>query len=95
MPQNGNTGYWDQDKTDGRTSHIPVILLTARTPLTFKMEGLATGADDYITKPFSMDILENRVRNLIDSRKLLRERYSKEIIYSPIISPLLLQTKSF
>jgi DNA-binding response OmpR family regulator len=52
-----------------------LILLTARTPLIFKLEGLETGADDYITKPFSLDILETRVRTLIASRKNLRERY--------------------
>lgn len=48
-------------KKDNRTSHIPIILLTARTPIIYKIEGLETGADDYITKPFSINVVETRV----------------------------------
>lgn len=70
-------------KTDARTSHIPVVLLTARTHLIFNIEGLETGADDYITKPFNLSILETRIWNLIDNRQKLRERYSKEITLQP------------
>jgi ligand-binding sensor domain-containing protein/signal transduction histidine kinase/DNA-binding response OmpR family regulator len=83
MPNMNGIALCTTLKTDARTSHIPVILLTARTPLIFKLEGLETGADDYITKPFSLDILEARVYNLIDSRKRLRDRYSKEISLQP------------
>jgi len=83
MPNMNGITLCSKIKTDTRTSHIPVILLTARTPLIFKLEGLETGADDYITKPFSIDILETRVRNLIDSRKKLRDRYRKEISLQP------------
>lgn len=70
-------------KSDIVTSHIPVILLTARTPLIFKMEGLETGADDYVTKPFNFGILEARVWNLIENRQKLRSRYQKEIMLEP------------
>ena len=83
MPNMNGITLCSKIKTDTRTSHIPVILLTARTPLIFKLEGLETGADDYITKPFSIDILETRVRNLVDSRKKLRDRYRKEISLQP------------
>lgn len=83
MPNMNGITLCSKIKTDPRTSHIPVILLTARTPLIFKLEGLETGADDYITKPFSIDILETRVRNLIESRKKLRDRYRKEISLQP------------
>ncbi|QKJ29027.1 response regulator [Mucilaginibacter mali] len=83
MPNMNGITLCSKIKTDARTSHIPVILLTARTPLIFKLEGLETGADDYITKPFSIDILETRVRNLIESRKKLRDRYRKEISLQP------------
>ncbi|MES2276169.1 MAG: two-component regulator propeller domain-containing protein [Bacteroidota bacterium] len=83
MPNMNGITLCSKLKTDTRTSHIPVILLTARTPLIFKLEGLETGADDYITKPFSIDILESRVRNLVDSRKKLRDRYRKEISLQP------------
>lgn len=83
MPEMNGTLLCNKIKSDIRTSHIPVILLSARTPLIFKIEGLETGADDYITKPFSVNILEARVRNLVESRKKLRDRYSKEISLQP------------
>lgn len=70
-------------KTDTKTSHIPVVLLTARTPIIFNIEGLETGADDYITKPFNLNMLEARVWNLLDNRQKLRERYSKEVTLQP------------
>lgn len=70
-------------KTDTRTSHIPIVLLTARTPIIFNIEGLETGADDYITKPFNLNMLEARIWNLLDNRQKLRDRYSKEITLQP------------
>jgi AraC-like DNA-binding protein len=65
------------------TCHIPIILLTAKTSAESKIEGLQTGADDYITKPFEPDELITRVNNLIVSRKKLREQFSREIILQP------------
>lgn len=62
-------------KTDQKTSHIPVILLTARTSLIFKVDGYESGADDYISKPFKSKLLKLRVSNLIKQRKKLREIY--------------------
>jgi signal transduction histidine kinase/ligand-binding sensor domain-containing protein/DNA-binding response OmpR family regulator len=70
-------------KSDMRTSHIPIILLTARTASLYKVEGLETGADDYMTKPFRMDELKVRIRNILNNRKLLRERYLKEALLQP------------
>ena len=70
-------------KTDIRTSHIPVILLTARTALTFKYEGIETGADDYITKPFSAQYLTLRVKNIIKQRNAIQEHFKKESICDP------------
>ncbi|MBN8683991.1 MAG: response regulator [Chitinophagales bacterium] len=66
-------------KTRVETSHIPVVLLTARTSLIFKIDGLETGADDYITKPFNLHLLELRVKNLIESRRRLREKYARSL----------------
>ncbi|HKI90598.1 MAG TPA: response regulator, partial [Draconibacterium sp.] len=70
-------------KTDIRTSHVPVILLTARTAITFKYEGLETGADEYITKPFSAQYLLIRVKNLIKQRDLLKTHFQREAIIDP------------
>jgi len=83
MPEMSGTSLCSKLKSDARTSHIPVILLTARTPLIFKIEGLETGAYDYITKPFNLNILEARIWNLLESRQLLRERYRKDITLQP------------
>jgi ligand-binding sensor domain-containing protein/signal transduction histidine kinase/DNA-binding response OmpR family regulator len=83
MPEMDGITLCSQLKGDTRTSHIPVILLTARTPLIFNIEGLETGADDYMTKPFNLTMLEARVWNLLDSRQKLRDRYRKEITLQP------------
>lgn len=68
-------------KSDVKTSHIPVLLLTARTSLIFKVEGLETGADDYVTKPFNPKVLELKVRNFIRLRERLRKAFTdKEVL---------------
>lgn len=62
-------------KTNISTSHIPVILLTARASFMNKMEGFETGADDYITKPFNESLLRARIKNLLKNRSLLHEKF--------------------
>jgi signal transduction histidine kinase/ligand-binding sensor domain-containing protein/DNA-binding response OmpR family regulator len=64
-------------KNDEKTSHIPIILLTAKSGQENKIEGLQTGADDYLTKPFDVQELRVRVENLISIRKKLQEKFSK------------------
>ncbi|RNL55897.1 hybrid sensor histidine kinase/response regulator transcription factor [Pedobacter jejuensis] len=65
------------------TSHIPVVLLTARSPMIFKLEGLENGADEYVTKPFNFDLLEAKVWNLLENRQKMKLRYQKEITLQP------------
>ncbi|MFH6772360.1 hybrid sensor histidine kinase/response regulator transcription factor [Gaetbulibacter aestuarii] len=64
-------------KTNSRTSHIPVILLTARASFTHKIEGFDVGADDYVTKPFHEKLLKSRIRNLLKTRSLLHDKFWK------------------
>ena len=70
-------------KSNIETSHIPVILLSARTSEDIRLEGYETGADAYLTKPFKLDILLARVKNLIDERKRRIESFSQGVEISP------------
>ena len=70
-------------KADEKTSHIPIILLTAKADHSTRLEGLKKGADDYITKPFSPDELVTRVGNLITIRKNLQQKYSRQLRLMP------------
>ncbi|MEX2565581.1 MAG: two-component regulator propeller domain-containing protein [Cyclobacteriaceae bacterium] len=70
-------------KTDDRTSHIAVILLTAKADAESKLAGLETGADEYLTKPFSMKELQLRVQNQVAYRQRLRERFSRSLTLQP------------
>ena len=63
-------------KTNLESSHIPIILLTAKNAMTAKMEGLESGADAYIEKPFSIEYLKVQIANLIDNRKHIIEHYA-------------------
>lgn len=70
-------------KADTNVSHIPIILLTAKGSVESRLQGLEEGADDYITKPFNEKILLARVKNLIEQRRLMKERFSTDIYLKP------------
>jgi CheY-like chemotaxis protein/AraC-like DNA-binding protein len=65
-------------KTNPDTSHIPVVMLTAKTSDESQLEGLKTGADDYVTKPFNIVLLQARIANLLETRRVLREQLRRK-----------------
>lgn len=83
MPVMVGTELCSKIKANLKTSHIPVILLTSRTSLVYKFEGLESGADDYISKPFNIKEFSLRVKNLIDSTRRLRNKFSTENTFTP------------
>ena len=70
-------------KTDERTNHIPVIILTAKSSFDSKLSGFKMGADVYINKPFSIQLLELQVQNLIASKERLRQLFTHKVIDVP------------
>jgi ligand-binding sensor domain-containing protein/signal transduction histidine kinase/DNA-binding response OmpR family regulator len=83
MPEMDGLEFCSLIKNDIHTSHIPVILLTARTEVEHFIEGFETGADDYISKPFNISLLEIKIRNLIENRKKLRQLYMQNLTPVP------------
>lgn len=83
MPEMDGYAFSRQIKNDERTSHIPIIMLTAKAGLEHKIEGLETGIDAYLTKPFSVRELLVQVRTLIRERKKLRLRFASATIIKP------------
>ncbi|MCK6541337.1 ATP-binding protein [bacterium] len=77
MPKKDGVALSRELKKDMRTNHIPVILLTAKASEDNKIEGLETGADDYLVKPFNVRELKTRINNCIRLRETLIEKYSK------------------
>lgn len=79
MPKMDGISLLQKLKTDKRTSHIPVILLTALTNEKQQLSGLETGADDYLIKPFNFEILHAKIRNLLHLNHTLKNTYTKQI----------------
>lgn len=81
MPKKDGLELCAQIKEDLRVGHVPVILMTAKSMVVHIKEGFLSGADDYIVKPFSIDVLIYRIRNILESREKLRKIYGKK--FSP------------
>jgi len=82
-------------KNDVKTSHIPIVLLTAKASEENIVEGLETGADDYVTKPFSTAILSARIKNLIDLRRHMQLTLDREMSMKPVNIPVSQIDKTF
>ena len=76
MPEMDGFELCRQIKNEIETSHIPVILLTARSLEEDRIEGYDTGADEYLSKPFNINVLKSRIRNLLEARKRAKERFA-------------------
>lgn len=83
MPNMDGYELCKQLKTNETTNHIPVILLTAKASRDNKLEGLRTGADDYLIKPFDEKELKVRIKNLITIREKLQKKYQQEVGLKP------------
>jgi len=79
MPEMNGIELCKKIKNDRLLSHVPVILLTARTAAEQKLEGFDSGADDYITKPFNFEILQSRIKNLIQRRESFHKDFRKQV----------------
>ena len=91
MPRMNGLELCKTIKTDLNLSHIPVILLTAKTAEASQLEGLQTGADDYLTKPFNVDVLKLRISKFIDWSKKAHQQFRQKIDVEPseiTITPL-------
>lgn len=83
MPVMNGIRLCRQIKQNINTSHVPVIILSARTDVREQLEAFHTGADDYIGKPFSMAVLMNKIRNMQKTRLRMLEHYSKSTEIEP------------
>ncbi|MCB9286504.1 MAG: response regulator [Lewinellaceae bacterium] len=83
MPKMDGIALCSKLKSNAVTSHIPVILLTARTSLMHKISSFETGADEYITKPFSYKLLLARIENLLESRENLKQLFRSKLSLEP------------
>lgn len=83
MPNMDGFELCEKIKSNIKTSHIPVILLTAKVDDETKFKGIETGADDYIPKPFEMEYLKVRIKNILKSRDQLRKLFQNSVTLEP------------
>ena len=82
MPIMGGVELCHELKESTETSHIPVIILSAKVAVESQIKGLKTGADDYITKPMVTELFLAKIHNLLEMRRLMREKFSREFKFS-------------
>ena len=83
MPEVDGMQVLQKLKEDPSTSHIPVIMLTAKSTMEARIEGVGYGADGYVTKPFNVELLRQQIINIIQRREVLHDRFRREVITSP------------
>ena len=83
MPEMDGIELSQKIKNNSITSHIPIIILTAKTATKDKTEGYETGADEYIIKPYDEEFLRTRVKNLLKSRKILKQKFININLLNP------------
>lgn len=83
MPEMDGITFCQEIKSQILTSHIPIILLTARTSVVYEVNGLETGADDYVTKPFNPLIIKTRIHNILENRRKLRAYFLNRVRFEP------------
>ena len=83
MPNKDGIELCEELKTNALTSHIPIVLLTAKSASEDELEGLKTGADAYVIKPFKLDILRTQLLNIYLQRERLKKRFRQEVILQP------------
>lgn len=83
MPVMNGLEFCEKVKSNPRTAHIPLVLLTARAAALHELEGLETGADDYIVKPFNPKILYSKILSLLNNRKKAQEYFHRQILVEP------------
>lgn len=87
MPEMDGIEFCQKIKKTLATCHVPIILLTARSSITHKKEGYKIGADLYITKPFSIDLLDTAIKNLLETRKQLKKYYTRTMLFQTEVVP--------
>ncbi len=88
MPGKDGIALCKELKSQIITSHIPIILLTARSSTVFEIKGLETGADDYVTKPFNPMIIKARIASLLENRKNIRKLLLNKIQFEPTLAEI-------
>lgn len=88
MPEMNGLELCEKIKNNPKTAHIPVVLITARAAAVHELEGLESGADDYIVKPFNPRILFSKIQSLLINRRKLTEYYQRQILMEPSTSAI-------